>query len=274
MADIDPSILAEFGGDEAKARRYLALVESKKAKAEPKAEAPKKAPAPRAAMERAARPVVKAAEGAPTATLPPGPKMGERHRIEAADLTEDEARALGDANAEEVAPVLDALADVEGMAPTLANAWENTKRWNRDRLAKVNADEAARQEQIGAKYAVDRSMEAFEKGRAAYARQSPIDRSLARAAMRREALGDTGIVTYPEARARANDREAVLEKEGVVTPPSPGFTVTEAGGVGEVPKREPSPAQSARRALVKAGMPVDEARGLLDNEAIEAAKEL
>lgn len=60
----------------------------------------------------------------------------------------------------------------------------------------------------------------------------------------------------------------------IETTPSPGFNVTETFEVGEAPKREPSPAQAARRALVAAGMPVDEAKALLDNEAIEAAKEL
>ena len=60
----------------------------------------------------------------------------------------------------------------------------------------------------------------------------------------------------------------------VETPPSPGFNTTEMFEAGEGPARERSPAQAARRALVAAGMPVDEAKALLDNEAIEAAKEL
>lgn len=60
----------------------------------------------------------------------------------------------------------------------------------------------------------------------------------------------------------------------VKTPPSPGFNVTETFDVGEAPKREPSPAQAARRALVSAGLTVDEVKGMTDAEALALAEGL
>lgn len=66
----------------------------------------------------------------------------------------------------------------------------------------------------------------------------------------------------------------VMPDAPIETPPSPGFTVTEAFGVGEEPRREPAPAQAARRALVKAGLTVDEVKGMTDAEALALAEGL
>lgn len=258
MADIDPSILAEFGGDEAKARRYLALVESKKAKAEPKAEAPKKAPAPRAAMERAARPVDRAVEPVIVPDVAP-----------VVEPTIDATTAQREIGKQRTAFDAAYQAGVDRYRREHDPRDEAFREHNEEIASIVTP--VARMVMERAAYPVRKAWEGMVAADAAYDALPVVRDARARFADAENRPAPERPKPTP---AAAKVPTIEMPEVPVETPPSPGFTVTEEFQVGEEPKREPSPAQSARRALVKAGMPVDEARGLLDNEAIEAAKEL
>lgn len=238
----------------------------------PTAEAPKKAPTPRAAMERAARPVVKAAEPvpemAPVVTSRPaaathGLGMGERHRIESADLTEPEAMVEG----------YDAAAgyNLRRAATSAAEGFKQGATLPGQIVREVVNPTPGRHDAVAGFASGLRDAAAVPSawGRAAY--YSTIGARDKRIADRNADLYmDWTLDTNPQ-----NDTAISAEEPGPVeTPPSPGFNVTETFDVGEAPKREPSPAQAARRALVSAGLTVDEVKGMTDAEALALAEGL
>lgn len=220
----------------------------------PKAEAPKRASAPRAVMERAARPVVKAAETVPEVEPVVEPTIDaataqreigkQRAAFDAAyQAGVDRYRREHDPRAEAFREHNEEIAGI--VAPAARTAMERaayvpSKVW----------------EGVVAADAAYDALPAVKEGRARFA-----DAESRPATERPEPEpAKAPTIEMPEVPAE--------------TPPSPGFNMTEEFEVGEAPKREPSPAQSARRALVKAGLTVDEVKGMTDAEALALAEGL
>lgn len=228
----------------------------RKAEPAPKAESPKKAPAPRVAMERAARPVVKAAE--------PVPEVAP-----VVEPTIDAATARREIGKQRAAFDATYRAGVERYRRE-HDPRDEAFRAHNEEIAGIVAP-LARTAMERAAYPVRKAWEGVVAADAAYDALPAVKEARARFA---DAENRPASERPKSAPVAAKVPTIVMPDAPIETPPSPGFTVTEEFDVGEAPKREPSSAQSARRALVKAGLTVDEVKDLTDAEALALAEEL
>lgn len=213
----------------------------------PKVEAPKRASAPRAVMERAARPVVKAAETVPEVEP-------------VAEPTIDAATAQREIGKQRVAFDAAYQAGVDRYRREHDPRAEAFREHNEE-IAGIVAP-AARTAMERAAYVPSKAWEGLVAADAAYDELPFVKEGRARFA---------DAENRPETTERPKPEPArapTIDMPEVETPPSPGFDMTEEFEVGEEPKREPSPADVARSYLRSLGATDDQ----VPNEDADAIK--
>lgn len=260
MADIDPSILAEFDGDEAKARRYLAVLARKQGGETP---APKPAAKPTTTpLARAARAPVKVAaeKPAPKVEVAPEPEP----------VADDSPRPGMDVVAPEIAKQKAAFDQAYARA-TEAYRTAHDPRWQA--FEEHNA-ELARTLGPVARTALDRAMyvprkvaEGVAAADAAYDALPAVREGRARFAAAEDRPARAAAPVRAVAPPKTPTIEVPVAAPTIKTPPSPGFTPTETFEVG-------APTKTAKQRLIERGYPAAKVNAYSDEDAQIIAEDL